>query len=329
VWTTGSYDPETNLVLFGTGEPQPWGDPEFRPGDNLFTNSVIALDVETGKLKWHFQEIANESWDYDTVNPRLFYDIQIDGQMRKAQGNFSRNGFFYTLDRQTGEFLFAKAYTKQNWTAGLDPKTGKPVEYNPTVKLQTYANNASLRAGDPKTGQGVCPMFYGSPTYFPPTYDARRNRAWVIASDGCFSQVSKSVVRDGTMRGKNIGSSSTYTVDRAQQGRIIGVDVRTGEKVQEVYTQHALYGGLLGTAGDLIFTGHPDGRFVAYDKDTLSELWSFNTGTVITAPPMTYSVGGKQYVAIVVGGQKAIEQVFDAPELKLLRENAQVVVFGL
>src|SRR5262249_9483542 len=138
IWTTPSYDAEQNLIIFGTGDPAPWGDPLFRPGDNLYAVSTVALDADTGKLRWYFQETPNESWDFDTVNPKILYDVPIGGETRRAQGNFSRNGFFYTLDRTNGQFISAKAYQQVNWTKGIDPKTGKPLAYNPTATLQEY-----------------------------------------------------------------------------------------------------------------------------------------------------------------------------------------------
>jgi alcohol dehydrogenase (cytochrome c) len=334
IWTTGSYDPENSLLYFGTGEPSPWGDPEFRPGDNLFTIAVVALNAGTGKLAWYFQEVPNETWDYDTVSPRMLYDVVIDGQRRKVQGNFARNGFYYTIDRTTGSFIHAKAYTAVNWTAGIDPKTGKPVEYDPKVAVQTYANKSSLRAGRPETSQNVCPYFYGAPTYFPPTYDARRQMAWAVASNGCFSQTltqpidQKKDWRRSTQFGGGAGLW-TWALDGAQNGRIIGVNVLTGEKVQELTVPYVIYSGLLGTAGDLIFTAHQDGKFAAYDKDTLTELWAFNTGSTMSAPPISYSVDGKQYIAVVAGGQPTNQQLFAAPDLALVRQNAQVIVFGL
>jgi len=337
LWTQGSYDPETNLVIYGTGEPGNWRDPTSRPGDNLYTNAVIAIDVDTGKLEWYFQEIPNESWDYDTVNPRMLYDITVDGVTRKVQGNFSRNGYYYTIDRTSGEFLFAETFTKVNWTAGLDPKTGIPVEYDPNKLIQDYAPMKAGRPGVPEASQNVCPNFYGAPTYFPPTYDAARMTAFLSNSEGCFSYQmdapggprvdvappepgEEGAIREYPDRGRE-------ALGR-QLGQIVAVDVRTGKTIAEAFTTYALYSGTLGTSGDLLFIGHPDGKFAAYDKDTLAEVWSFNVGTPISAPPMSYMIDGKQYVAIAVGGQD-LSGLANAPELKNFRQNSQMVVFGL
>ena len=328
MWTQGSFDPETNLVLYGTGEPQPWYDPEFRPGDNLYTAGVVALDADTGKLDWYFQEIPNESWDMDTVHMRMLYDITINGQVRKVQGNFSRNGFYYTLDRTDGTFLFAEPYTEVNWTAGLDPKTGKPVEYNPNALIQDYAPGKAMRAGDPASSQNVCPQYRGAPTYMPPTFDAKRMMAYNGANLGgnCFSQSLAAPFPRESFVGKRFGGREH--VNHGNLGEMYAVDVRTGKKALSAIFPNHLYSGALGTAGDLIFYGHLDGKFGAYDKDTLAEIWAFNTGTPITASAITYAIDGKQYVAVVAGGQNRSSNI-DHPEQALVQRAAMLYVFSL
>ena len=138
-WLTGSYDPDTKLTIWGTGQPVPMYDPEYRPGDNLFTNSTIALDTDTGKMKWYFQYTPGDFLDYDEIGSRQLIDTKVDGEDRKLMGYFGRNGFYYTQDRTNGQFIRANQYvSKLNWTDGIDPKTGKPVEYDPKKALQTY-----------------------------------------------------------------------------------------------------------------------------------------------------------------------------------------------
>ncbi len=138
-WQTGSYDPATKLTLWGTGQPVPMYDPEYRPGDNLFTNSTVAFDVATGKMKWYFQYTPGDFLDYDEVGISQLIDTKVNGEDRKIVAHFGRNGFFYTLDRSNGQFIASQQYAeKVNWTDGIDPKTGKPVEYDPNKDLQTY-----------------------------------------------------------------------------------------------------------------------------------------------------------------------------------------------
>ncbi|MEA2988133.1 MAG: hypothetical protein QOG83_844 [Alphaproteobacteria bacterium] len=320
VWQTASYDPATNLVYYGTGDAFPTFDPEFRPGDNLYAASTIALDADTGKIVWYFQETPNEHWDFDTPSPKMLYDVTINGETRKVVANFSRNGFYYTLDRASGQFLRADQYQeKVTWTKGIDPKTGKPVDYDPSKNVQTYAGIGALRG---KRGEEACPWHSGAPTFFPPTLDAKRMIAYVAGAEGCRPTNSIKTPMDET---------KDYVGQRAccqEQGRAVAhgsiwaVDLRTGKVVAKDTSRLVNESGLLSTDGDLLFTGFPNGHFAAHDADTLKELWSFNLGTPITAPPMTYSVGGKQYVAVVAGGAAGMRGA------ALYQPSAIVAVFG-
>ncbi len=181
VWTEPSFDPETNLAYFGTGNPVHMFDPQGRPGDNLYTSSIIALDVDTGKLKWYFQTVANESWDYDAVAITQLYDVTIGGEKRKVISQTNRNGFHYILDRTNGQFLRGEPFTEVNWTAGLDQKTGKPLDYDPTKKVQDYAGRA-IKYG--KKAMDVQPAHYGMPTFMPNTYDPQRGLTYFQAMIG-------------------------------------------------------------------------------------------------------------------------------------------------
>jgi alcohol dehydrogenase (cytochrome c) len=304
IWSTPSYDPETDIIMVGTGDPAPWSAPEFRPGDNLYSASTVALNVNTGEFEWYFQEIPNESWDMDTISPRLLYDIEVDGQLRKVMGNFSRNGFYYTLDRQTGEFLWAKPYVEVTWTSGLDPKTGRPVEYDPNVTLQEYAGRAQRYGMAETYGRDICPQHGGMPTYWPPHFDSERMWAYVQHTLGCADYQRSEPLPDPNENwvGRTVGFGTGRTPSRGPYlGAVTAVDVRTGETVARYVQTDQIGSGNLGTAGDLLFMGHSDGRFAAYDKENLAELWSFNVGTGFKAPPITYSVNGEQYIAVVAG----------------------------
>lgn len=257
----------------------------------------------------------------------MLYDVVVDGQKRLVSGHFSRNGFYYTHDRNSGQFLWAKPYTEVNWTKGLDPKTGKPVEYNPAVALQDYGGRAQ-RYGDLTKAKDVCPYFSGQPTNWPPHFDTQRMMAYQQAQLACADYQRSAPVPEGNGQAwvgggvaKNIGFGTGTKVSRGDPlGVIHAVDARTGEvKVRNV-TSFSSRAGVLGTGGDLIFVGEEDGTFGAYDKDTLAKLWTFNVGTGIRAPAITYAVDGKQYVAVVVG------QAYD---LKNLQPNQMLVVFGL
>jgi alcohol dehydrogenase (cytochrome c) len=170
VWQTGSYDPAQNLYIFGTGNPVPIYDPQFRPGDNLYTNSVVALNVATGKMAWYFQYTPSDSWDYDEAGVFMLYDTTIGGRARKVVGHYARNGFFYSVDRTNGRFIAAEKYVNDlNWTKGIDQETGKPVDYNPKLDVQVYNPEARALRGDPK--KRTCPTWHGGVAHQPMAYN--------------------------------------------------------------------------------------------------------------------------------------------------------------
>lgn len=301
VWQSPAFDPDLNLVYYGTGDAMPTFDPEYRPGDNLFASSTIALDVDTGKLVWYFQETPNEQWDYDTPNPRILYEQ--DG--RPVVGNFARNGFFYTHDRTTGAFMGADQWAvKVNWTAGIDPKTGRPVDYVEGAGVQNYAGVGPRRG---QTSGDTCPTFLGAPAGLqPPAFDPSRMLAFVQSAEGCEGPVKGFAPEDAAP--VEIGKAPKFpdlgaAFSSPVLDSLLAINVTTGNVVARVQRQEPFgESGVLATAGNLVFAGHPHGDFVAYNPDTLAEVWSFNVGTAITAPPTTYSVGGRQYVAVVTGG---------------------------
>jgi alcohol dehydrogenase (cytochrome c) len=321
VWQTASYDPATNLVFYGTGDAFPSFDPEFRPGDNLFTASTIALDADTGKIVWYFQETPNEHWDFDTPSPKMLYDVTINGETRKVVANFSRNGFYYTLDRASGQFIRADQYqAKVTWTKGIDPKTGKPVDYDPTKNVQLYAGVGVMRG---KPGQESCPWWNGAPTFFPPTLDAKRMIAYVAGAEGCIASTTSKTPMDEKKDYVGLPPCCTEQGRITATGALWAMDLRTGKLLGKATFQPPTESGMLGTDGGLLFTGHMTGKFAAYDATTLQELWSFSLGTPITAPPISYSVGGKQYIAVVAGGAVGVRQG------GLYQPTAIVAVFGL
>ena len=321
VWQTGSFDPATNLLYYGTGDAFPSFDPEFRPGDNLFTASTIALDADTGKITWYFQETPNEHWDFDTPSPKMLYDATINGETRKVVANFSRNGFFYTLDRASGQFLRADQYQeKVTWTKGIDPKTGKPVDYNPNTPVQLYAGVGVMRG---KPGQESCPWWSGAPTFFPPTMDAKRGIAYVAGAEGCISTTISKTPMDEAKNYVGLPPCCTEQGRVTAHGALWAMDVKTGKIVGKKVLNAFNESGMLSTDGDLLFTGQNNGKFTAYNADNLDEVWSFNLGTPITAPPMTYSVNGKQYIAVVAGGGVGVRGG------GLYQPSAFVAVFGL
>jgi alcohol dehydrogenase (cytochrome c) len=330
LWTTGSYDPVLKATYWGTANAVPMFDPEFRPGDNLFTNSVIGFDVGTGKMNWYFQYTANESWDYDENGVHFLYDRTVGGETRKVVGHFARNGYYYQFDRTNGQFLLAGQYVNQvNWTKGIDPKTGKPLEYNPALAVQTYLPETRNTRANPKVN--VCPTMLGGLRWQPPSFNATKQVAYAAGIEGCSDIEVKPEQPLGPQGGNPKGPGQTFLAgvySSKASGSIVAVDVNTGKTVAKAQLPYENLSGVLATAGGLVFTGNLDGSVAAYNDDNLTELWKFHTGINFKAPPIAYAVGGKQYIAIIAGGGPAPGQT-KPKELSTMGQGAMLYVFTL
>jgi len=298
MWVTGSYDPDTKTTYWGTGNPVPMFDPEYRPGDNLYTDSSVALDTDTGKLKWYFQYTPGDYHDFDEVGPQLLVDTKINGQDRKVLAHFGRNGIFYDLDRTNGSYIQSGQYvSKLTWTKGIDPKTGKPLEYDPTKDLQTYAEGKQDRAGAKAT---VCPNIQGGSNFFPTGYNPTLNIAYAVGIEGCSDMAVKTVAPADVHPGQ-IFQGGTSTNNGAQTGSVNAIDASTGKQLAKQPTPFPMYSGVMATP-DLVWAGSLDGTFAAYDAKTLAVKWSINVGTGFQGSPIAFNAGGKEYIAIVGGG---------------------------
>jgi alcohol dehydrogenase (cytochrome c) len=330
VWQTASYDPATNLVFYGTGDAFPSFDPEFRPGDNLFTASTIALDADTGKIVWYFQETPNEHWDFDTPSPKMLYEVNINGENRKVVANFSRNGYYYTLDRSNGQFIRADQYQEKiTWTKGIDPKTGKPVDYDPTKDVQLYAGVATPTQAEPV--KRLCPNRTGGNNYWPSSYSPKTKLLYIPAMTACEDVTNN---RQLAERGKDQGwftrSGGGYRAPERYESNLTAVDPFTGDVKKTITLRYPNYSGTLATGGGLIFLALLDGSVAAYDDTTLEEVWKINVGSGFAAPPMTFEVNGKQYIAIASGPSSAAKsKLINTPELKEQRNAMVLYVFGL
>jgi alcohol dehydrogenase (cytochrome c) len=325
VWMTGSYDPSTNLTYWGTGQPVPMFDPEYRPGDNLFTNSTLAIDPGTGAIKWFFQYTPGDWLDYDEIGSRLLVDAKVDGEDRKLMAYFGRNGFFYVHDRTNGQFLGAEQYVqKLNWTDGIDPKTGKPVEYDPSKGIQTYKIGAEKRREQgPVVG---CPEIQGGVNFFPTAYSPKTGLTYGAGIEGC-AAVSADATRSD---GKIAWNGGKYVDEGRLTGSLTAMNPATHEMVKQASHDTPNYAGVIATAGGLVVTGWTDGKFQVLDDTTLEVLYSFDTGSVISAPPMTYSVNGKQYLAVLVGANRIpYGRLAGAEEYRDLQKGSYLVVFSL
>ncbi|MCW5697675.1 MAG: PQQ-binding-like beta-propeller repeat protein [Bauldia sp.] len=277
LWTTGTFDAESNLIYWGTANPCPFGDPDLRPGDNLYSSALVVLNADTGALEWYFQYTPNEQWDYDEIGS---HQLINDDSGRAVIQHFGRNGFNYILDAATGEFINGVQYVDElDWTAGLDPKTGMPVEYDPALRdsgIQRYALGAY--AGETQVAR-FCPAIQGGVNFQPTSYSERTGLVYGSSLEGC---------------------TLDQGLDPDQTGATVGSNA-AGEIVIKTRTPYTQYGGTLATAGGLVFSSQANGDFFAIDDTSGEILWSVNVGSQIDAPPMSYAVDGKQYIAIPVG----------------------------
>ncbi len=294
IWQTGSYDAATKLTIWGTGNPVPQYDPQSRPGDNLYTDSAVALNIDTGKLAWHFQYTPNDSWDYDEIGVHMLYDTMINGQMRKVVSHFGRNGFFYSLDRTNGRFIKAAQYVNDlNWTKGIDPETGKPLDYNPKLDVQIY--------------------------------NPVKHSAYGVGVEGCFSQNGaeyKFLSPNGGLDRKN--SEKRTSNSDLYYGSITAFDTINHKVLAKAVTDIEIRSGATVTAGGVVFTALQDGWVVAYNDETLEELWRFNVGTALKGAPVTYAIGPKQYLAVQTSGRHLHPVKYDN-----FQDSSYLFVFAL
>jgi alcohol dehydrogenase (cytochrome c) len=325
VWVTGTYDPDSNQTFWGTGNPVPMFDPTYRPGDNLYTNSAISWDPDTGKMNWYFQYTPGDMWDYDAAGTHILIDGVVAGQSRKLVIHSGRNGFLYTMERSNGQMVMAKPYMDNvNWTKGIDQKTGKPLDYDPAKDIQTYAGIGNLTPGQPP--KKVCPSQAGGNNYWPSSYSPQTKLLYIPALTACTTVV-MDPERHTKEKGWNGGNSSST---ERFESNLTAVDPVTGEIKKNVHLPYPNYSGTLATGGGLVFLGLLDGTVAAFDATTLDELWKINVGSGFSAPPMTFEANGKQYVGIVSGPSPVARgRLVNTPELKEQRNALVLYVFGL
>jgi alcohol dehydrogenase (cytochrome c) len=283
-WVTGSYDPELNLIYWGTGNPGPdWnGDP--RPGDNLYSCSLLAVDASTGKLKWHFQFTPHDVHDWDATEIPVLLDAEIGGRRRNLIAMANRNAFFYLLDRATGEYLLGAAYAKQTWAKGLDGR-GRPIVIPDT---------------EPTTeGNLVWPSLQGATNWFSPSYSPVTKLFYVAVREmGAYYYKGEATYKPGTFFAG--GGERALEGDKAS-GAIRALEVETGKVKWEFTLKSPPWAGVLSTAGGVVFGGSDEGNFFALDALSGKELWDFQTGGAIAANPISFLIDGKQHVAIAAG----------------------------
>jgi alcohol dehydrogenase (cytochrome c) len=280
-WVTGSYDPELKLVYWGVGNPGPDWNGDVRPGDNLYTCSLVALDGDTGRLRWYFQFTPHDTHDWDATHIPVLFDGEISGRQRKMVAIANRNAFYYVLDRSTGEFLAGRAYAKQSWAHGLDAK-GRPIRTpnsEPTEK-----------------GALIWPNLNGATIWFSPSYNPQTDLLYVAVREvGAVYFKRDAEYKEGTFYAG--GGENELPADDAS-GAIRALNARTGEMRWEFKLHSPACASVLSTAGGLVFSGTDEGNFFALDAGAGKPLWDFQTGGSISSNPISFTMDGHQYVAI-------------------------------
>lgn len=288
-WLTGAYDPELDLVYWGTGNAGPWN-PQVRLGDNLYVCSVVAVRPKTGELVWHYQFSPNDPYDYDATEVGMLVDMKIDGQPRKVLAQANRNGFFYVLDRTNGKLLAANPYVKVNWADRIDMATGRPVESQQTKNIRN--------GGD----EMIYPSVLGGKNWTPMSWNPNTGLAYANTLNmGWPYQIAKPEYKRGewylgiNFRGVNMPKDEPH-------GYLSAIDPMTGKsKWKMAWPGQPSMAGTLSTGGNLVFTGAATGEFMAVDATNGKKLYEFNVGTGIIGLPVTWEHKGKQYVSIVAG----------------------------
>ncbi|MCT9123015.1 PQQ-dependent methanol/ethanol family dehydrogenase [Cupriavidus gilardii] len=318
-WLGGTYDPKTGLAYFGTGNPGPWNS-HLRKGDNLYSSSTVAIDPATGKIVWHYQNTPNDGWDFDGVNEFVTFDL--DG--RRVGGKADRNGFFYVNDARDGKVLNAFPFVRKvTWAKDIDLKTGRP----------NFV--AESRPGDPadqKKGQSVfaAPGFLGGKNQQPMAYSPQTRMFYVPANEWGMDIWNEPI----TYKKGAAFLGAGFTIKPLNEdyiGALRAIDPKTGKIVWEVKNNAPLWGGVMTTAGGLVFWGTPEGYLKAADAKTGKELWQFQTGSGVVAPPVTWEENGEQFIAVVSGWGGAVPLWGGdvAKRVNFLEQGGSVWVFKL
>ena len=301
VWVTGSYDPDLNLTYWGVGNPGPDWNAAQRPGDNLYSDAAVALDVDTGELVWHFQFTPNDGYDYDSVQVPILADIEWDGEPRRVMLWANRNGYFYVLDRVTGEFLDGTPFVRVNWSSGLD-ENGRPIPTPQPEGMPTWPGNQGGTNWYPPSFSPRTGLFYFSAwqdyatIYRPEESEYQPGRAFL---GGGFDVLTPAPEAPGVGIGRT-NPINTWT-NEVGHAALKAMDPQTGEARWQYDQFDVSDSGMLTTATDLLFTGGREGHFHALDAVTGELLWKASLGGQIVMAPITYMVGGIQYVSVISG----------------------------
>jgi alcohol dehydrogenase (cytochrome c) len=318
-WITGTYDRESNLVFWSIGNASPWLS-MLRPGENWYTDSVVALNADTGKIKWHYQWTPNDSWDYDGANETVMTDLQFEGREYRALVHADRNGWFYAIDRTTGRLIYAKPFVHATSIVGTPD--GVPVadpEQQPTMEKEVF----------------TCPSVFGGKNWWPMSVDPIAHLAFVPTMHACM--VIKGDGPDEYKKGL-FYVSADFTVKHdptmREWGSLQAIDINSGRQVWEYKTKLPWSDGTLSTAGGLVFSGSADGHFMAFDRNTGQVIWSSpKLRSGIIGVPTSYEVDGRQFIAVWAGWGGAVSiwggEMADDPDVKAIPRGGNLYVFSL
>ena len=315
-WMTGSYDPELDLIYWGTGNASSDFYGGHRTGANLYTNSIVALRARTGELEWYFQTIPHDVWDYDTAYENILVDLPVDGEPRKLLIHPDKNGYVYVLDRTDGEYIAGWKYVDTlTWSTGLDAAGVPQGRLEPKLDYSTV----------------ICPNLFGSRSWNQATFSPASGLLYNIGIEWCgdFQAREEEVEQGDRWLG---GTSKMLPLPSGEVlSHLDAFDPLTGDRVWRHDTKHPLLAALLSTAGGLVFTGDPEGNFYALDDRTGEKLWSFPTGSGHRGGPISYSVDGKQYIATPSGWGSSAGAMLALfyPELRGARQGSTVFAFTL
>ena len=300
-WLGGTYDPELDLLFVGTGNPAPWNS-WLRPGDNLYTASTLALDPDTGEIKWHYQTTPHDGWDFDGTNEFIPFELEKDGRTVKAGAKADRNGFFFVLDRTDGRFISATPFvSKITWAEGFD-EGGRPIYVEASRPKSPEEVKA---AGQEKATIFNAPSFLGAKNWMPMAYSRKTGFFYVPSNEWGMDIWNESVAykKGAAYLGAGFNIKPLYD---DHIGVLRAIDPASGAIKFEVENRAPLWGGVLATAGGLVFYGTPEGYLQAIDDESGEILWKFNTGSGVVASPITWEQDGQQYIAVVSGWGGAV-----------------------
>jgi PQQ-dependent dehydrogenase (methanol/ethanol family) len=290
-WTTPAVDPQLGMIYLGIGNPSPQMDDLTRPGDNLYTVSLVALDIETGKLKWHYQEVPHDMWGYDVASPPVLFEAEVQGRRVAAVGQAGKTGWFYVLDRKTGQFLY---------------------------KSEPFVPQNNMFRRPTAEGVEIYPGAAGGASWSPVSYDARTGLVYVAAMHMPMRYTVREIPASADKPA--VRYTALEPVKGEQWGTLSAIDTRNKGKIHwQLRSTQPLVGGVLATAGNLLFVGEGNGNFNAFDSRSGALLWQYNCGAGVNAPPIAFRLNGKQYVAVAAGGS----QLFG------YKQGDTVLVFGL